>query len=78
MRRAASSLRERDLAASAPLSPREEEIASLLALGLSNAAIAERLCISPYTVKNHVHQVLAKLALRSRWQVEFVWAEAPC
>src|SRR5690348_16207256 len=48
------------------LSPRESEVAALLAAGLSNRAIAERLCISLGTVKDHVHNILDKTGLPSR------------
>ena len=48
------------------LSPREAEVLSLMAEGLSNKAIAERLEISEHTVKFHVHTVLGKLGTQSR------------
>jgi len=48
------------------LSPREVEVLSLMAEGLSNKAIAERLEISEHTVKFHVHTVLGKLGTQSR------------
>ncbi|HLN14270.1 MAG TPA: response regulator transcription factor [bacterium] len=48
------------------LSPREAEVLSLMAEGLSNRAIAERLEISEHTVKFHVHTVLGKLGTQSR------------
>jgi len=50
----------------AHLTERESEILPLLAEGHSNEAIAERLVIGVGTVKNHVHNVLKKLKLRSR------------
>ncbi len=50
----------------ASLTPREREVAALLAEGLSNAALAERLVISPRTAAVHVSNILAKLAVRSR------------
>jgi len=43
------------------LTPREKEVLELLAQGLSNQAIAERLVISPHTVRNHVQNLLTKL-----------------
>jgi DNA-binding NarL/FixJ family response regulator len=48
------------------LTSREEQILRLLEMGLSNQAIASRLCIAVHTVKNHVHSVLTKLDARSR------------
>jgi DNA-binding NarL/FixJ family response regulator/tetratricopeptide (TPR) repeat protein len=51
------------------LTEREWEIARLLALGLSNAEIADRLVVSPKTVGHHVSAVLAKLAVRRRAEV---------
>ena len=51
------------------LSPREREIARLLARGLSNRAIGQALSLSEATVRVHVAHVLAKLGLRSRTQV---------
>jgi len=52
-----------------PLTQREAEIAALLALGLSNREIAQRLVISPKTVEHHVGRVLDKLNARSRAEV---------
>ena len=48
------------------LTRREDEVLELLALGLSNAAIGERLFISAKTVEHHVGRLLSKLGLRSR------------
>ncbi len=50
----------------APLTPREEQILQLIAEGLSNKDIAQKLYLQPQTVKNYVHLVLQKLNLRSR------------
>jgi FixJ family two-component response regulator len=45
--------------------PREQEVMQLLAKGLTNKAIAQRLCISPRTVEIHRAQVMAKMAADS-------------
>ena len=49
-----------------PLTRREEEVLRLLATGTSNAAIADALSISPFTVKRHVGSLLGKLGATSR------------
>jgi len=51
-----------------PLSGREREVLSLLAEGLSNQQIAERLVISLNTAKRHVKHILARLAVTNRTQ----------
>lgn len=48
------------------LTAREAEIADLLALGKTNAEIAEALVLSVFTVKNHVSSILMKLQVRTR------------
>lgn len=51
------------------LSPREKEIALLIAQGLGNAEIAEKLFISMPTVKTHVARILEKLQVSNRVQI---------
>lgn len=48
------------------LTAREREVLELLALGLSNKSIADRLSVSVHTVKFHVNSILAKLGADSR------------
>ena len=50
----------------AALTPREREILDLVASGANNAAIAEKLWISPWTVKKHLENIYAKLEVGSR------------
>ena len=58
------------------LSEREREVLRLIADGLSNAQIAERLVISERTVKSHVNNILGKLHVVDRTQAAiFAWRE---
>jgi DNA-binding NarL/FixJ family response regulator len=50
----------------AQLTAREREILSLITKGRENPHIAQELCISPYTVKNHVASILSKLGTDNR------------
>jgi two-component system nitrate/nitrite response regulator NarL len=61
-----SPVRDPSLALAEDLTPRETEVLQLLADGLTNKAIAQRLGISDHTVKFHVNAVLGKLDAQSR------------
>jgi DNA-binding NarL/FixJ family response regulator len=52
-----------------PLTPRETEIAEMVAEGMRNREIAAKLVISQRTVETHVNHILRKLDLRSRTQI---------
>ena len=54
-----------------PLTERETEVLRHVALGLSNQEIAEKLCLSPATVRTHVSNILAKLHVENRVQAAF-------
>ncbi|MFD3307217.1 DNA-binding response regulator [Streptomyces sp. NPDC058694] len=51
------------------LTPREREVMTLVATGLSNQDIAERLFVTPVTVKTHLNRAMANLAARDRAQL---------
>jgi DNA-binding NarL/FixJ family response regulator len=53
----------------AVLTDREREVVTLVALGLSNDDIAERLFVSPLTAKTHVNRAMTKLGARDRAQL---------
>jgi DNA-binding NarL/FixJ family response regulator len=53
----------------AALTPREREMVALVATGLSNQEIAERMYLSPFTVRAHVQRAMTKLDARDRAQL---------
>ncbi|MDP5227361.1 MULTISPECIES: LuxR C-terminal-related transcriptional regulator [Arthrobacter] len=63
---AADELRAVDARSPGDLTPRETEVAALVADGLSNAAIAHRLVLSERTVENHVGRAMAKAEVGNR------------
>jgi len=56
----------------ADLSPRERDVLKLIARGLSNSDIAERLFLSEGTVRNYVSSILAKLGVTDRTQAAVI------
>jgi DNA-binding CsgD family transcriptional regulator len=68
---------ELDAGAGSPrLTPREREVADLVAQGLTNREIAKQLFLSERTAQNHVQHILTKLDLSNRSQIA-VWATRP-
>ncbi|MEU1180084.1 LuxR C-terminal-related transcriptional regulator [Streptomyces sp. NPDC005820] len=61
-------------AATSGLTRREEEVAALVARGMTNRRIAAELVLSPRTVDNHVNRILTKLGFSSRAQIAAWWA----
>jgi DNA-binding NarL/FixJ family response regulator len=57
------------IARSVTMTKREKQVIELIADGLTNKEIAQKLHLSPYTVKSHVHNILEKLALNTRVQI---------
>ena len=54
-----------------PLSLQERQVALLIAEGLTNREIAERLGVSVFTVRNQVGRILRKLNAKNRSQIAF-------
>lgn len=55
------------------LTPREFDVARLIAEGMSNEEIAEKLVLQPASVRRNVSRILAKLHLRDRVQIAVAW-----
>jgi DNA-binding NarL/FixJ family response regulator len=53
----------------ARMTKRERQVIELVADGATNKEIAQKLHLSPFTVKSHVHNILEKLALTTRVQI---------
>lgn len=54
---------------SVQITQREKEVIGLIADGLTNKEIAQKLHLSPHTIKSHVHNILEKLTLNTRLQI---------
>jgi DNA-binding NarL/FixJ family response regulator len=54
------------------LTPKEQQIAILVAQGLTNKEIAQRLGSSPFTIRNQVKVIIRKLELKNRIQVAYL------
>ncbi|WP_419662555.1 response regulator transcription factor [Desulfosarcina variabilis] len=50
------------------LTRRQQEILNLMKKGLSNTDISDRLCISPHTVKTHIHRIFKKIEVNNRYE----------
>jgi DNA-binding NarL/FixJ family response regulator len=57
------------------LTRQEQKIVALVAQGLTNKEIAQRLGSSPFTVRNQVHVIMRKLELKSRVQVAYLFGQ---
>ena len=58
------------------LTARERQICALVAEGLTNAEIGERLVVQPASVKRAITRILAKLDMRDRTQIAIAWYKA--
>lgn len=58
------------------LTPRELEVLSLVAMGLSNDELAQHLVVSPLTAKTHVNRAMTKLGARDRAQLVVIAYES--
>jgi DNA-binding NarL/FixJ family response regulator len=54
------------------LTQRQQELVPLISQGLTNKEIASRLIISEHTVKNHIHEIMRRIGVRGRLQVQDV------
>jgi DNA-binding CsgD family transcriptional regulator len=59
-----------------PITDREREIAAMVAAGLSNREIADRLCVSVRTVDGHLYRIFTKLGIQKRDQLARLLSEA--
>jgi two-component system, NarL family, response regulator DevR len=57
------------------LTPQEQRIVALIAQGLTNKEIAQRLGSSPFTVRNQVQVIMRKLEMKNRIQVAYLFGQ---
>ena len=57
------------------LTPQEQQIVALIAQGLTNKEIVQRLDSSPFTVRNQVKVIMRKLELKNRIQVAYLFGQ---
>lgn len=57
------------------LTPREQQVTALICLNLTNSQIAERLIVSPETVKSHIRNVLNKFNLRRKYDLRQMFSD---
>ncbi len=55
------------------LTEREMQVIALVSIGASNEEIAEKLCVSPYTIKTHLYNIFKKVGVPNRFQAA-LWA----
>jgi DNA-binding NarL/FixJ family response regulator len=51
------------------MTKREREVIGMLSEGMSNKEIGQKIHISAYTVKSHIHNIMEKLALHTRLEI---------
>jgi two-component system, NarL family, response regulator DegU len=69
VKHAVNGLKSSTLINSVRMTKREKQVIELIADGLTNKEIAQKLHLSTYTIKSHVHNILEKLALHTRVQI---------
>lgn len=67
--RAVNGTKDVDLKYAVRMTQREKQVIELIADGMTNKEIGQKLHLSPYTVKSHVHNILEKMALHTRVQI---------
>jgi two-component system, NarL family, response regulator DegU len=67
--KAVSELNPSKIISAVKMTKRERQVIDLVADGLTNKEIAQKLHLSTYTIKSHIHNILEKLALHTRVQI---------